>query len=161
MSIPVQENEKIPLRLDLQCYQGGTYYVEARVEQKDGTLISAIDLTDQGGGKFRDDSLSMPNLTLVYAYYRVYLDAAKTTEASLYCGPYEDVFSLSTDKIIVSNQTDLHGVLETSALLDGNIQDDATLNAVVTDEEVTANVETSELTAKIENEELRGVTNEC
>lgn len=71
-----------PIPLSCQLFDGATNkYIQATVLDPDGIAItgSPVTLTHQGGGKYTDDSLTMPtDKDFVDATFKVYDDAALT-----------------------------------------------------------------------------------
>lgn len=85
MSVHLRVGEKVPLTLQLECFQTGvTYYAIAIVKDDDGALIQNVPLTPMGDGYFQDKSLSMPDKPFISARYETYLDSGYTQRAE-YC----------------------------------------------------------------------------
>jgi len=89
----VVPGEKIPLVAQLECPEGTTLYVQAEVLRPNRSNItgSPKQLTDEGDGRYFDDSLTMPDEAFLTVTYKVFTNPGLTIESDDYCQVTETI----------------------------------------------------------------------
>ena len=144
MNVFLRVGEKIPLTLQLECFDSGlTYYVLAVVKDDDGVLVQNVALTPQGDGYFQDKNLEMPDRPFLSSRYEVYLDAGFTTRAD-YCESYD---------LFTKDETETGGPVTLSeSFLVGEMADGDLLGEMAADQRLVGEIDISDLSGEIEDQ---------
>jgi len=153
----IEPGQDIPLVAHLECPDGETYFVQAEVLRPDRSNItgSPIQLTDEGDGRFFNDTLSMPDESFITVTYRVFLDAGLTEEAlDEYCPKTvvigREAGSTSGEPIIVTVRDRIIAKARSSRSK-VEIQDPGTKSVRVVDPDLAAQVQSDQ--SKINSQE--------
>lgn len=163
MGLKLNPGDPLPFEVNLECFEGDTFFVDVIVldPDRDQILGSPIDLTDEGGGNFFDDSQTYPDLDFISITGRVFEDAAKTIPADDFCEKTVHVhrsLEKSTDSKI--SQLLAQGV---DLGLTGNVEAESEITGILDgdDLEISGNIETDGMaTGEVEEIDAQGNIND-
>ena len=138
--------ETLGLSLDLRPDPGETRYVRAFFFDKAGAALAPnfINLTDNGGGSFSENTVVMQSIPQMRAKYRVFFDAAYTEEDDCEYLGGEDVFDL--DELVATQ-------LPPDSTVKGSVQGEVVVQGEVNDEKLKGNVGSEKLSGRVEDPE--------
>ena len=136
--------ESLGLSLDLRPAPDETKYVRAFLVDKDGAPLtpSFVNLIDNGGGNFTENSLVMQSVVQMRAKYRVFLDSGYTEEDTCEYLGGEDVFDLDS---LTAQQ------LPPDSSVTGVVQGQIVVEGEIKEEKVTGVTESEKLTGTVED----------
>jgi hypothetical protein len=159
--------QSLGLSLDLRPDPSETRYVSAFLFDKSGAPLvpASVNLTDNGGGNFTENTTPMQSTAQMRAKYRVFEDAGRTIEDCEYLGG-EDTFDL--EELLpsqlpgepsltgeIQSQTELMGELKEPEI-EAMIQDQPLAGELTDERELEGDKESTELSGDIDEQNLEG-----
>lgn len=151
----------VPLVAILECPAGETVYVRAEIRDKDNSVLTILNLVDQGNGEFTNYTYLMPDEPLIKVFYQVFEDAGYTTPSSIFCPDNETYTRLEIDEAQAIKIDHLVGLIRNSKLT-GMITAGFSepLKGVIDQVNLFGRIgKTERLTGIISNENLQGAIN--